>query len=606
MTGTGGIGSFQITTTGGTGSYSLPNLNISSTYDITETPKAGWDETASTSCSGISLTAGATSTCAITNTVTQSPPAPTLTIVKHTVGGDGTFHFSTTGQTSTSVDLTTVNGFATSTTITLGVGTTTVSEASQAGWDFTTSDCVYEGNSIGQVTALGSEDINVDAGDSVVCTFTNTKQSAPPETATASVIATKIVCDHESDLPNWGAGDGGDITASTVSTFLSEHEGECRVASDWTFQWSAHGTEGPWTDSNPTGESGTTTVEIPSDQGSITFREVTQEGFIPFSGWQLGETAPSEGGSVSAEMYCHTDHLNYDNNDRVDDVTNGETYYCVAFNAREEGAEEEESGSDLSITKAVDETTPDAGQTITYTITVHNDGPNDATNVIVTDVLPAGVEYVSTDGGESYATSTGKWTVGALANDASKSLTIVVRVTGEAGQSIENSASVSNENQNASEADDNATNNVSAVSFTVHTPGHTSGGRNSSGSRPSSSGQVLGVSTSTPQVLGVSCGLYMDQHLREGSAKNNADQVTKLQAFLNKRGFVTFAPTGFFGPLTTAGVNAFQVKYTDEILKPWSISLPTGLVYLTTLRQINLLECPDLTIPLPKLVPWVN
>lgn len=118
------------------------------------------------------------------------------------------------------------------------------------------------------------------------------------------------------------------------------------------------------------------------------------------------------------------------------------------------------------------------------------------------------------------------------------------------------------------------------------------------------SGQVLGASTTTGRVLGVSCGLYMGQHLKKGSAKNKPDQVTKLQQFLNKNGFGKFTPTGTFGPLTFAAAKAFQNKYSNEILKPWSLSGPTGLVYLTTIRQLNLLECPELMLPLPALVPW--
>jgi hypothetical protein len=116
-------------------------------------------------------------------------------------------------------------------------------------------------------------------------------------------------------------------------------------------------------------------------------------------------------------------------------------------------------------------------------------------------------------------------------------------------------------------------------------------------------GQVLGAATSTP-ALGVTCGLYMDQHLRQGSPKNNPGQVTRLQQFLAKHGYGSFAPTGFFGPLTFAAVQAFQQAYAEAILKPWNLSAPTGLVYLTTIRQLNLIECPDLMLPMPELVPW--
>ncbi len=48
----------------------------------------------------------------------------------------------------------------------------------------------------------------------------------------------------------------------------------------------------------------------------------------------------------------------------------------------------------------------------------------------------------------------------------------------------------------------------------------------------------------------------------------------------------------------------FQKTFGDDVLNPWGIGGPTGLVYLSTLRKINLIECPDLSIDLPLLVPW--
>lgn len=51
-------------------------------------------------------------------------------------------------------------------------------------------------------------------------------------------------------------------------------------------------------------------------------------------------------------------------------------------------------GIDLSIAKAVDDATPNIGQTITFTLTVLNNGPDVATNATVNDVVPAGFTYV--------------------------------------------------------------------------------------------------------------------------------------------------------------------------------------------------------------------
>ncbi len=115
-------------------------------------------------------------------------------------------------------------------------------------------------------------------------------------------------------------------------------------------------------------------------------------------------------------------------------------------------------------------------------------------------------------------------------------------------------------------------------------------------------GAVLGAST-VGQVLGVSCGVYMDKYVRQGK-RNNPEQVTKLQQFLNKYMGTALPLTGFYGPLTAAAVNAFQSKHADTILAPWGISTPTGIVYRTTLRQINVIECSEIAAGIPELVEW--
>jgi len=52
-------------------------------------------------------------------------------------------------------------------------------------------------------------------------------------------------------------------------------------------------------------------------------------------------------------------------------------------------------GIDLSIAKTVDDTTPNIGQTITFTLEVLNAGPDLATDVTVLDPVPAGFTYVA-------------------------------------------------------------------------------------------------------------------------------------------------------------------------------------------------------------------
>jgi mucin-19 len=84
--------------------------------------------------------------------------------------------------------------------------------------------------------------------------------------------------------------------------------------------------------------------------------------------------------------------------------------------------------ADLSVTKTADNVNP--GSTVTFSVKVKNSGPVNATGVQVTDLLPAGLTFVSstvTHG--TYASATGLWDVGPLLNGATATLTIVANVT---------------------------------------------------------------------------------------------------------------------------------------------------------------------------------
>jgi uncharacterized repeat protein (TIGR01451 family) len=80
--------------------------------------------------------------------------------------------------------------------------------------------------------------------------------------------------------------------------------------------------------------------------------------------------------------------------------------------------------ADLSITKTVDDDTPDPETPVTFTVTVSNGGPDTATGVVVKDLLPSGFTYVSDDGLGAYNSTTGIWTVGSIAASNSAALEI--------------------------------------------------------------------------------------------------------------------------------------------------------------------------------------
>jgi uncharacterized repeat protein (TIGR01451 family) len=115
--------------------------------------------------------------------------------------------------------------------------------------------------------------------------------------------------------------------------------------------------------------------------------------------------------------------------------------------------------ADLALTKTVDNPTPAAGANVVFTITVTNNGPNNATGVVVNDFLPAGLTYVSDDGGGAYVPGTGLWTIGALANAAAATLHITATVTSTEG--IVNVAEISS----ATPLDPNPANNRATVAL---------------------------------------------------------------------------------------------------------------------------------------------
>jgi uncharacterized repeat protein (TIGR01451 family) len=117
--------------------------------------------------------------------------------------------------------------------------------------------------------------------------------------------------------------------------------------------------------------------------------------------------------------------------------------------------------ADLSVTKTVSDATPNVGDQITFTVTLTNAGPDDATGVQVTDLLPAGLSFVNaTPGQGTYDSNTGLWDVGALANGAQTVLTIGATVVSPAAQT--NTGTISD----ADQVDPNPANNTASATET--------------------------------------------------------------------------------------------------------------------------------------------
>ena len=86
------------------------------------------------------------------------------------------------------------------------------------------------------------------------------------------------------------------------------------------------------------------------------------------------------------------------------------------------------ASADLSLTITPPTQTPNLGANATFTLTLTNGGPDTATNITVTDVIPAGLVVQSSDpdSGTTYASNV--WTILSLASGASVTLEIVAQV----------------------------------------------------------------------------------------------------------------------------------------------------------------------------------
>ena len=94
-------------------------------------------------------------------------------------------------------------------------------------------------------------------------------------------------------------------------------------------------------------------------------------------------------------------------------------------------------------TLASGDSTPDEGDVVTFEIEVTNNGDANATNVVLTDSLPAGITLTGgTVSQGTYDVDTGLWTIGALNNGAIATITLTGTVdVGEGGNTITNVAS---------------------------------------------------------------------------------------------------------------------------------------------------------------------
>lgn len=163
----------------------------------------------------------------------------------------------------------------------------------------------------------------------------------------------------------------------------------------------------------------------------------------------LGDIAPGE--TERATVYFTSDE-----DGPVNDVAtvSSPTPDPVGTNNFDEGAVVFRRVADLSVTKGDSPDPVIAGEQLTYTITVSNDGPSTASNVVVSDHLDGDVSVISVSGSDGASCQAGvpgdssrpsTCSFGNVLSGASRTMTIVVLVEEAATGQLENDVAVTSD-----------------------------------------------------------------------------------------------------------------------------------------------------------------
>ena len=110
------------------------------------------------------------------------------------------------------------------------------------------------------------------------------------------------------------------------------------------------------------------------------------------------------------------------------------------------------------------------GTSVTYTLTLTNEGPSPATGVIAQDKLPSGVTFVSAQGDGTYDAATGKWDLSSevIEKDATRTLRITVTVDASAaGSVVTNTATIEKQDQIGDKKSDNTSSADLTAGYTI-------------------------------------------------------------------------------------------------------------------------------------------
>jgi uncharacterized repeat protein (TIGR01451 family) len=489
-------------TQGQNGSYSITVTNSggvasSGTVTVTDTLPAGLTPGAATGTGWTCNTAGQTVTCTRSDALAGGSSYPVIS-VPVTVAPNSSLSLTNTATVSgggdsnagnnTSNDPTTINGVPDLTiakthagNFTQGQnGTYTITATNSGGavtsGTVTVSDTLPAG--LTYVSATGTGWTCGAAGQVVTCTRSDALAagaSYPAITLTVSVAPNSAL-----SLTNTATVSGGGQT--NTSNDSSSNPTTVNGVADLTVAKSHAG-------NFPRGTTGSYSITVSNAGGAATSGTVTVTDTLPAgltpstqsgTGWTCGAVGQtvtctrSDALAAGASYPAITLVVNVLQT-AVSSVTNtGAVSGGSQTNTANDTSNDPTnvvSRSDLSLAKTVNNPNPVQGQNVTFTITLTNAGPSNATNVAVTDLLLAGLTFVSaTPSTGTYTSGTGVWSVASLTSGANATLQIVALVSNSG--TITNTAQVtasdqpdpdSTPNNNNAAEDDQASASIGAA-----------------------------------------------------------------------------------------------------------------------------------------------
>ncbi|MEM6795201.1 MAG: DUF11 domain-containing protein, partial [Acidobacteriota bacterium] len=322
---------------------------------------------------------------------------------------------------------------------------TTVADAFPAGLTCTWTCSATVGSSC---TSAGTGDISDPVSLASGGSATYTAVCAIGLTASGTLSNTATVSGSVFD-PNTGSESATDTTTLTPQTDLAVTQvtspSTAVGGEDLTYTLTVTN-NGP---SNSTGA--TVTDDLPSDVTFSSSSDCTESGGILTCA--IGALAPAASQNVSFTVTVDPDRSGVLTNEAT--VAANETD-PVSSNNTDFESTTVITETDLSIAKADSVDPVTAGNDLTYTVTVTNNGPSTSTGSTVTDVLPAGLTFSSSsDCTESGGTVT--CAVGGLAPAASDDVSFTVTVDPGQTAALSNTATVAADDSDPDSANDSAT-----------------------------------------------------------------------------------------------------------------------------------------------------